>query len=120
MDFKSIRKEINNKNISVKELINEFLLKIDTSDNKINSYICTTKDNAISQAESIDKLIQNGDKLPPLAGIPLAIKDIASKILVLPVPFWPKKIFNFSSKKRSKFLKFLKLIKFMLFNIAKF
>ena len=75
MDFKSIRKEINNKNISVKELINEFLLKIDTSDNKINSYICTTKDNAISQAESIDKLIQNGDKLPPLAGIPLAIKD---------------------------------------------
>ena len=75
MDFYSFRKEINNKNASVKELVNEFFLKIETNDSKINSFICTTKDNAISQAENIDKLIQNHDTLPPLAGIPIAIKD---------------------------------------------
>ena len=75
MDFNSLRKEINSKNISVTELIKDFFLKIDSKDPIINSYICTTKHNAFSQAETIDKLIQNGEKLPPLAGIPIAIKD---------------------------------------------
>ena len=75
MDFNSLRKEINSKNVSVTELIKNFFLKIDSKDPVINSYICTTKHNAFSQAENIDKLIQNGEKLPPLAGIPIAIKD---------------------------------------------
>jgi aspartyl-tRNA(Asn)/glutamyl-tRNA(Gln) amidotransferase subunit A len=75
MDFSAFRKEINSNNASVKELVNEFFLKIDTNDSEINSFICTTKDNAISQAENIDKLIQNHKTLPPLAGIPIAIKD---------------------------------------------
>ncbi len=75
MDFNSFRKEITNNNASVKELINDIFSKIDLKDPEINSYICTTKDSAIVQAENIDKLIQNNDVLPPLAGIPLAIKD---------------------------------------------
>jgi len=75
MDFNSLRNEINIKNASVKELVNEFFLKIESKDPLINSYICTTKDNAIAQAAKIDKLIKNDENLPPLAGIPLAIKD---------------------------------------------
>jgi len=75
MDFNSLRKEINSKNVSVTELIKDFFLKIDSQDPVINSYICTTKHNAFSQAETIDKLIHNGEKLPPLAGMPIAIKD---------------------------------------------
>ena len=75
MDFNSLRKEINSKNASVKELVKDIYLKIDSRDPKINSYISTTKDNALTQAENIDKLIQNEDLLPPLAGMPIAIKD---------------------------------------------
>jgi len=75
MNFNSLRKEISSNNLSVKELVNDFFAKIDHKDNEINSFICTTKDNAISQAENIDKLIQNKEKLPPLAGMPIAIKD---------------------------------------------
>ena len=75
MNFNSLRKEIISNNASVKELVNDFFAKIDYKDTEINSYICTTKDNAIAQAENIDKLIQNKEKLPPLAGIPIAIKD---------------------------------------------
>ena len=75
MDFNSLRKKIESKNVSVKELVYDFFLKIDSKDPEINSYICTTKDSALSQAESIDKLIQNDEVLPPLAGIPIAIKD---------------------------------------------
>ena len=75
MDFNSLRKEISSNNSSVKELINDIFAKIDHEDPEINSYICITKDNAIAQAENIDKLIQNKEKLPPLAGMPIAIKD---------------------------------------------
>ena len=75
MNFKFIRNEINSRNVSVKELINDIFLKIDSKDPQINSYIRTTKENAILQAENIDKIIQRKEVLPPLAGIPIAIKD---------------------------------------------
>jgi len=75
MNFNSIRKEINSKNISVQELITDIFSKIDFKDREINSYISTTKDIAIAQAKNIDKLIQNKEILPALAGLPIAIKD---------------------------------------------
>ena len=75
MNFNSLRKEISCNNASVKELVNDIFAKIDHKDPEINSYICTTKDKALAQAENIDKLIQNNEYLPPLAGIPIAIKD---------------------------------------------
>jgi len=75
MNFNSLRTEIISNNASVKELVNDIFDKIDYKDPEINSYICTTKDIAITQAEKIDKLIQNEEILPPLAGIPIAIKD---------------------------------------------
>ena len=75
MNFNSLRKEITSNNASVKELVNDIFAKIDQKDPEINSYICITKDNAIEQADNIDKLIKNKEKLPPLAGIPIAIKD---------------------------------------------
>ncbi len=75
MNFNSLRKEIISNNASVKELVVDIFAKIDSKDSEINSYICTTKDSAIAQAEYIDKLIQKKEELPPLAGIPIAIKD---------------------------------------------
>ena len=75
MNFNSFRKEINSGNASVKELVNEFFLKIDSLNPKINAYTCLTKSIANSQSENIDKLITNNQKLPPLAAIPVAIKD---------------------------------------------
>ena len=59
MNFNSLRKEIISNNASVKELVNDIFYKIDSKDPDINSYICTTKKNAVLQAENIDKLIQN-------------------------------------------------------------
>ena len=46
MDFNSLRKEINTKNASVKELVNNFFLKIDSKDPQINAYISLTKDSS--------------------------------------------------------------------------
>ena len=75
MNFNSIRKEINSNNISVKELIQDFFSKIDKKNPDLNAYTSTTKSIAELQADKIDTLINNGEKLPPLAGIPIAIKD---------------------------------------------
>ena len=75
MNFNSLRKEITSKNASINELINAFFSKIEKINPKINAYISTTKDIAEIQAKYIDKLIQKDEKLPPLAGLPIAIKD---------------------------------------------
>jgi len=83
MNFNSLRKEITSNNVSVKELVNDIFAKIDLKDPEINSYICFTKDKAIEQADKIDKLIQNKEKLPPLAGMPIAIKDNICTIVVV-------------------------------------
>ena len=50
MNFKFFRNEINSRKVSVKELVNDIFLKIDSKDPQINSYIQTTKENAILQA----------------------------------------------------------------------
>ncbi len=75
MDIKTFRREISNKNASVKELVDNFFLKIESIDPKINAYTSLTKKIAYSQSEKIDNLIANNENLPSLAGIPIAIKD---------------------------------------------
>jgi len=75
MNFKFLRNEIISGNTSVKEIVNDYFSKIEEINPKINAYISTTKDLAESQAYKIDKLIQNEEQLPPLAGLPIAIKD---------------------------------------------
>ena len=75
MNFSSLRKEIFSNNASVKELIDDFFSKIESKNPDINAYICTTKEIAETQAFEIDKKINKGEELPPLAGLPIAIKD---------------------------------------------
>jgi len=75
MDFCSFRKEINTGKASVKELISDFLSKVEKINPKINAYTTITKEKAITTAEFIDNKILNNDQLPLLAGFPLAIKD---------------------------------------------
>ena len=67
MNFNSFRKEIVNGNASVKELVNEFFLKIESINPKINAYTSLTKNIANSQSAKIDNLISNNQNLPPLA-----------------------------------------------------
>lgn len=43
---------------------------------KIHAYITVTKDRAQVQAERVDKAIEEGQDPGPLAGVPLAVKDI--------------------------------------------
>lgn len=69
------RKALLNKEISAVELINAALDRIEEVDNKVEAFMCLTKDVAVGTAKKVDEKIAKGEELPLLAGIPLALKD---------------------------------------------
>ena len=73
-----INELLNNKKISCVELINKFLNEIEKRDGSLNSYITVTKELAIESAKKVDLKIANGEKLNPLEGIPITLKDVIS------------------------------------------
>ncbi len=46
------------------------------SGNNIHSFLSLSRERAMAQAERIDALVLAGSKLPPLAGVPIGIKDV--------------------------------------------
>jgi len=63
------------KEFSVVDLTRAFLDRISSEDKKISAFLSVEEKLAILQAEKIDGLIERGEELPVLAGIPLAVKD---------------------------------------------
>lgn len=54
--------------------------RIAAKDGEINSYLSLAKDRALKQAAKVDAQIKAGDPLPPLAGIPLGVKDVLTMV----------------------------------------
>lgn len=67
---------VHKKKISVEQVINAIYLRIDKIDQKLKAYLSTNKEVALHEARRIDQMIKKGEKLPPLAGVPVAVKDI--------------------------------------------
>jgi aspartyl-tRNA(Asn)/glutamyl-tRNA(Gln) amidotransferase subunit A len=49
--------------------------RIAAEDKEIHSYLSVSRERAMMQAEKIDAMAQRGELLPPLAGVPIGIKD---------------------------------------------
>ncbi len=69
------RKALLNKEVSAVELVEETYKRVSAIDDNIGAYNSLTKDYAIETAQKVDEKIKNGEELPALAGIPLALKD---------------------------------------------
>ena len=67
------------KEISSVELTKQHLDRIAAVDGKINAFLHIDKAGALEQAEAIDKKRASGEKLSPLAGVPIAVKDILAQ-----------------------------------------
>jgi aspartyl-tRNA(Asn)/glutamyl-tRNA(Gln) amidotransferase subunit A len=52
------------------------LAAIATHDGEIGSFLTVTRERALAKAAQIDRLVEKGDPLPPLAGVPVGIKDV--------------------------------------------
>ena len=75
MTFADLRQKLKSGEVSSKELVQEKINRIKELDSTLNSFLTVNADQALSNAEYIDKQIASGDCLPTLSGIPLAIKD---------------------------------------------
>lgn len=69
-----LREKLISKEVSSVEIVKAHLDKIEKTDKDINAFI-SLNENAIKDAEDIDKRLSNGEELGELAGIPIAIKD---------------------------------------------
>jgi aspartyl-tRNA(Asn)/glutamyl-tRNA(Gln) amidotransferase subunit A len=74
----SVRHALETKRISARELTTEFYDRIAARNQELNAYLALSPERAYAQADSIDRRIAAGDVLPPLAGVPLAVKDVLS------------------------------------------
>jgi len=66
---------LSKKEISAEELNKAVFDRIEAVEDKIGAYICRTKKYALERARVVDRQIKNGEKIAPLSGIPVAIKD---------------------------------------------
>ena len=66
------------KKISARELLADFYRRIEARNAELNAYLALTPERAERQADRIDALVAAGGPLPPLAGVPVAIKDVIS------------------------------------------
>jgi aspartyl-tRNA(Asn)/glutamyl-tRNA(Gln) amidotransferase subunit A len=62
--------------ISATGLVGEFYARIKKEDPSIGAFLTLSEERAQAQAERIDKMAAEGSPLPPLAGVPVAIKDV--------------------------------------------
>ena len=73
-----VRAALEAKKISARELAAEFYARIDSRNAELNAFLTLSPERAYAQADRIDAAIGRGETLPPLAGVPIAIKDVLS------------------------------------------
>src|SRR4030042_3788686 len=70
-----IHEGLKKKEFSALELCKVYLDKLKKKNKEISAFLTITENLALSQAKKIDDVIQKDREIPPLAGIPLAVKD---------------------------------------------
>src|ERR1700675_3977282 len=74
----SVRSALQTKKISARELAAEFFARIERRNPELNAFLTLSPERAYAQADRVDAAIARGEALPPLAGVPVAIKDVIS------------------------------------------
>jgi aspartyl-tRNA(Asn)/glutamyl-tRNA(Gln) amidotransferase subunit A len=74
----STRTAVEQRQVTASALVDAFYAKIESEDKDVHAYLTLSKERAQSQAASIDALADKGQPLPPLAGVPIAVKDVLS------------------------------------------
>ncbi len=69
------REQLKRGEVSARELTDQHLSRIEAVEPSINAYTEVTVERARADADRIDAARAAGEQLPPLAGVPLAIKD---------------------------------------------
>lgn len=76
LTIESARAAVQQRQTTATALAEAFLDKIEREDPQVGAYLTTCRERALAKAFEIDKLAEEGDPLPPLAGVPVGIKDV--------------------------------------------
>src|ERR1700719_4129700 len=73
-----VREAVASKKVSARELAADFFKRIGDRNADLNAYLTLSEERAFAQADRMDALVAAGKPLPPLAGVPIALKDVLS------------------------------------------
>ena len=76
LNIDGIRQVLSEKKASAEEIVRAHLARIEGKDGEIRSYLWTSPERALTQARKIDAMVASSEPLPPLAGVPVAVKDV--------------------------------------------
>src|SRR5580704_2213586 len=72
----AVRSVVQERKTTATSLAEAFYAKIEKNDPQIGAYLILSNERALAKAAEIDALVAKGEKLPPLAGVPVGIKDV--------------------------------------------
>ncbi len=78
LTVESTRTAISEKQFTAAAVVDAFYEKIRKDDPDTGAYLTLSEERAYMQAARIDELAGRGEALPPLAGVPIAVKDVIS------------------------------------------
>jgi len=70
-----LKEKLSSKELTRAEITKAYVDRINEKEKDVESFVTLLTDEAIKEAEEIDKKIEEGEKLSDLAGIPIGIKD---------------------------------------------
>jgi aspartyl-tRNA(Asn)/glutamyl-tRNA(Gln) amidotransferase subunit A len=73
-----VREALAAKTVSARELAADYYRRIEKRNPELNAYLTLCQERAYKQADRVDAMVASGKPLPPLAGVPIAVKDVIS------------------------------------------
>jgi aspartyl-tRNA(Asn)/glutamyl-tRNA(Gln) amidotransferase subunit A len=74
----AVREAIAGKKASAREIAADYFKRIAARNEELNAYLTLCEERAYKQADRVDAQVAAGKPLGPLAGVPIAIKDVIS------------------------------------------
>ena len=71
-----VLRSLRSREATATDICHASLARIAAENPKNNSLITVTKERALARAAEVDRLAARGEQLPPLAGVPVAVKDV--------------------------------------------
>ncbi len=102
------------KEVTSREVTEAFYRRIEEVEGKVQAFLRLTEDEAMRQAEEVDRKVLRGETIGDLAGIPIGLKDIlctkgirttcGSKILENYIPFYDATVIRKLKEREAVFL----------------
>src|SRR5258708_25099370 len=78
LSIENARSAVQERKITALALAEAHYAQIQKEDGQIGAFLTLCKERALEQADHIDRMATEGKPLPPLGGVPVAIKDVMS------------------------------------------